>query len=102
MAWRTDITQGAVECLQRSANVIVFELICADRHRFEGWFVSAADFQGQKARGLLPCPGCSDSSIETLLTPKLGRPDAEPPRENAQAPVAPTARPRHLHDVIDD
>jgi hypothetical protein len=81
--------------------VIVFELICADRHRFEGWFVSADDFEGQKARGLLSCPVCSDSSIEKLLTAKIGRPDAEPPRENAQLPAAPTERPRNLHEMMD-
>ena len=79
--------------------MIVFELICADRHRFEGWFVSAEDFEGQKARGLLACPVCSDSSIEKLLTAKIGRPDAEPPRENAQPSV--TARPRSVHEMID-
>ncbi|TMH36597.1 MAG: DUF1178 family protein, partial [Betaproteobacteria bacterium] len=67
--------------------MIVFELICADRHRFEGWFASAGDFEGQKARGLLSCPVCSDSSIEKLLTAKIGRPEAEPPRENAQPPA---------------
>jgi hypothetical protein len=81
--------------------VIVFELICADRHRFEGWFASAGDFEGQKARGLLSCPVCSDSSIEKLLTAKIGRPEAEPSRENAQPPVAPATRPHKLHEVID-
>ena len=81
--------------------MIVFELICADRHRFEGWFASAEDFTGQKARGLLSCPVCSDCSIEKLLTAKIGRPDAEPARENARAPVAPAARPRKLHEMID-
>jgi len=81
--------------------VIVFELICADRHRFEGWFASAGDFEGQKARGLLSCPVCSDSSIEKLLTAKIGRAEGEPTRESAQPPVAPAVRPRNLHEVID-
>ena len=81
--------------------MIVFELICADRHRFEGWFASAGDFEGQKARGLLSCPICSDSSIEKLLTAKIGRPEAEPSRENAQLPVAQATRPRNLHEAID-
>lgn len=81
--------------------MIVFELICADRHRFEGWFASAGDFEGQKARGLLSCPVCSDSSIEKLLTAKIGRPEAEPSRENAQLPTAPATRPRNLHEAID-
>jgi hypothetical protein len=81
--------------------VIVFELICTDRHRFEGWFASPDDFEGQRARGLLSCPVCSDSGIEKLLTAKIGRPEAEPSRENAKPPVAPAARPRNLHEFID-
>jgi hypothetical protein len=81
--------------------VIVFELICADRHRFEGWFASAGDFEGQKARGLLSCPVCSDSSIEKLLTAKIGRPETEPSRENAQPPAVPAARPRNLQEAVD-
>ena len=79
--------------------MIVFELICADRHRFEGWFASAEDFEGQKARGLLSCPVCSDSKIEKLLTAKIGRPDAEAPA-SAQPPAAPV-KPRDLHEMID-
>jgi hypothetical protein len=79
--------------------VIVFELICADRHRFEGWFASAEDFEGQKVHGLLSCPVCSDSRIEKLLTAKIGRPDAEAPA-SAQPPVAPV-KPRNLHEMID-
>jgi hypothetical protein len=77
--------------------VIVFELICADRHRFEGWFASTGDFEGQKARGLLSCPVCSDCSIEKLLTAKIGRPEAGPSPENAQ----PAVRRRKLHEAID-
>ena len=79
--------------------MIVFELICADRHRFEGWFASAGDFEGQKARGLLSCPVCSDSSIEKLLTAKIGRPEAEIP-PSVQPPAQPV-QPRHLHEFID-
>jgi hypothetical protein len=77
--------------------VIVFELICADRHRFEGWFASAEDFEGQKAHGLLSCPVCNDSSIEKLLTAKIGRPEAP---ASAQ-PSAQPDQPRNLHELID-
>ena len=79
--------------------MIVFELICADRHRFEGWFVSAGDFEGQKARGLLSCPVCSDSSIEKLLTAKIGRPEAEAPA--SVQPSAQPVQPRNVHELID-
>lgn len=63
--------------------MIVFELICPDRHRFEGWFASSRDFDGQKAAGLLSCPVCSRAGVEKLLTAKIakGEPGREPVRE---------------------
>jgi hypothetical protein len=81
--------------------VIVYELICADRHRFEGWFASAEDFEGQRTRGLLSCPVCNDSDIEKLLTAKIGHtePDA-PPAKPAKGP-AQVVQPRSLHEMID-
>src|SRR5258706_5198301 len=82
--------------------MIVFELICADRHRFEGWFASADDFEHQKARGLLECPVCSDSSIEKLLTAKIGKVDF-PPERDGESPTLPAEvkRPRNLSELID-
>ena len=79
--------------------MIVFELICAERHRFEGWFASAEDFDGQKARRLLSCPVCSDSRVEKLLTAKIGRPESE--ATPVPSSPAPAARPRSLGDMID-
>jgi hypothetical protein len=82
--------------------MIVFELICTDRHRFEGWFASADDFESQKAHGLLSCPVCSDSGIEKLLTAKIGKPDAEPAAERTVAAVpARTDKPHPLNELID-
>ena len=82
--------------------MIVFELICPDRHRFEGWFASAGDFESQKAHGLLSCPVCSDSSIEKLLTAKIGRPEAEPPPQQNAPPAHPEAvQPRNLNELIE-
>ena len=51
--------------------MIVFELICPKYHRFEGWFASPEDFDGQKRRGLLSCPSCGRSEIEKLPTAKI-------------------------------
>ena len=51
----------------------IFDLLCVAGHRFEGWFASAEDFDGQKARGLLVCPVCGDSGIEKLLTARIGK-----------------------------
>jgi len=81
--------------------MIVFELICQDRHRFEGWFASAGDFESQKAHGLLSCPVCSDSGIEKLLTAKIGRPEAEPKKDPAPPAVADAVVPRDLNELIE-
>ena len=81
--------------------MIVFELICADRHRFEGWFASAKDFEGQKARGLLSCPVCSDSNIEKLLTARIGSSEADSTPESAPRPAPAAAQPRSVQAVID-
>lgn len=82
--------------------MIVFELICTDRHRFEGWFASADDFESQKAHGLLSCPVCSDSGIEKLLTAKIGKPEADFTAEgNTAAAPEQTHKPRDLNALID-
>ncbi len=81
--------------------MIVFELICPDRHRFEGWFASSDDFESQKSRGLLSCPICSGSGIEKLLTAKIGKPEAEPAGEKAQPAPAQAALARNLNELID-
>ncbi len=65
--------------------MIVFELICPDHHRFEGWFSSGGDFDAQKGRGLLECPVCGHSGIEKLPTAKIRR------QESASAPAAESA-----------
>ncbi|MDG6078214.1 DUF1178 family protein [Erythrobacter litoralis] len=43
--------------------MIVFDLVCPDDHRFEGWFSSSADFTEQGDRGLLTCPVCGAADI---------------------------------------
>jgi len=61
--------------------MIVYDLRCAEDHRFEGWFGSARDFASQRRRGLLSCPACGSTRIERALSA---------PRINvgATAPVA--------------
>jgi hypothetical protein len=43
--------------------MIVFDLACADDHRFEGWFASSAAFAEQRARGLVTCPHCGSAEV---------------------------------------
>lgn len=52
--------------------MIVFDLKCTGGHVFEAWFGSSADFEGQKERGLLACPLCSDTSIgKAVMAPAV-------------------------------
>ena len=57
--------------------MIVFDLICKDQHRFEGWFASGEDFTSQQDRGLLSCPVCGGAHVEKLPAAKI-RKQAEP------------------------
>ena len=43
--------------------MIVFDLHCAEGHRFEGWFGSSGDFASQQERGLVTCPQCGSSEV---------------------------------------
>jgi hypothetical protein len=53
--------------------MIVFELICAGDHRFEGWFGSSEDFETQRLRGLLACPVCASDDVRKLPAAKIKR-----------------------------
>lgn len=68
--------------------MIVFELICSDQHRFEGWFASGEDFASQKRRGLLVCPVCSGVQVEKLPVAKIRKQGTGPAE---RLPVVPAA-----------
>jgi hypothetical protein len=68
--------------------MIVFDLICKDQHRFEGWFASGEDFTSQKSRGLLACPVCGGAHVEKLPAAKIRKqsePSAPGPASAVQA-----------------
>lgn len=84
--------------------MIVFELICPKSHRFEGWFASSEDFDGQKDRGLLSCPSCGRSEIEKLPTAKIRTSGSEvlPAVREDQVSAPARTQPRaHLQELID-
>lgn len=73
--------------------MIVFELICAGNHRFEGWFGSTEDFEAQRLRGLLVCPVCASDEVRKLPAAKIRRAGTGAgPTEPAPAP-APSGTP---------
>ncbi|KPF65238.1 DUF1178 family protein [Porphyrobacter sp. AAP60] len=64
--------------------MIVFDLACADGHRFEGWFGSSADYAEQLGLGLIACPTCgSDAVTKAPMAP------AVPAKSNARTERAP-------------
>jgi len=61
--------------------MIVFDLLCLQGHKFEGWFDDGKAYEDQKARGLLTCPVCNDadiSKIPTAFSIKASHPDKSP------------------------
>ncbi|WP_340315487.1 DUF1178 family protein [Rhizorhabdus argentea] len=54
--------------------MIVFDLSCKNAgHVFEIWFGSSADYEGQKARGLVSCPYCGSTDIDkAVMAPNVG------------------------------
>jgi hypothetical protein len=77
--------------------MIVFDLLCGEGHRFEGWFGSAADFAAQKERRQLACPGCGNAQVErvpSVSRVNLGAPEPRPVAKGpAQGPGAPQRTP---------
>ncbi|MGH8661944.1 MAG: DUF1178 family protein [Burkholderiales bacterium] len=46
--------------------MIVFDLGCANNHRFEGWFDSNEDYERQVGSKLVTCPLCGNSNVARL------------------------------------
>jgi len=44
--------------------MIVYDLLCENAHRFEGWFASPEAFSHQHDAGQLACPMCGSSSVQ--------------------------------------
>jgi hypothetical protein len=59
--------------------MIVFELICASQHRFEGWFASHDDFDRQQKSRVLECPVCATTNIAKLPAAKIRTVASSPP-----------------------
>jgi len=53
--------------------MIVFDLSCGQGHVFEAWFGSSADYEAQRARGLVACPICGGSEVsKAVMAPNVG------------------------------
>jgi hypothetical protein len=75
--------------------MIIFELACAQGHRFEGWFASSDEFARQRERALVTCPMCNDAHVERIPSARVSVPkgssasrEAPPPKPEAGTPPA--------------
>ena len=54
--------------------MIHYSLVCDKSHKFDGWFASAAAYDGQKSRGLVTCPICLTTTVDkALMAPAVSR-----------------------------
>src|SRR4051812_8569669 len=66
--------------------MIVFDLLCGEGHRFEGWFASAEEFAAQQERRLLACPACGAAKVERVPSAARFNLGARAPAEKPKAP----------------
>lgn len=60
--------------------MIVFDLQCEDGgETFEAWFRSSADYEEQRASGMVQCPACGSAKVgKAPMAPRLPRKGGEP------------------------
>jgi hypothetical protein len=68
--------------------MIVFDLVCAQGHRFEGWFASADAFDEQNDRKLVRCPMCDDQHVARLPSARVHVSKQSPAKTDAAVPAA--------------
>ena len=81
--------------MQAGHDVIVFDLECGERHRFEGWFACGAEFERQLERKLIGCPVCGDSRI--VRVPHAAHVRTGPRQEDAGAAGPPANRGHYVN-----
>ncbi len=82
--------------------MILFNLVCAAEHQFEGWFRDGATYDAQAAEGAIACPVCGDHGVRKApMAPRLikGRSEASDlPAVRPQLQQALAALRRHVED----
>ena len=74
--------------------MIVYDLTCQAGHRFEGWFASSAEFDGQRQRGLIVCPTCGIDQVEKApMAPAVPRKGNQSEASGGKQPMISAALP---------
>jgi len=54
--------------------MILFELKCAQDHRFEGWFRDGRNYDSQRKGGKIVCPVCNSRKVEKApMAPRIAK-----------------------------
>ncbi len=74
--------------------MVVYNLLCAKKHKFEGWFPSFEDYQKQAEKKQISCPSCGTTKVERLphacaVHVKKEPPAAEKKRSPRKVPPTP-------------
>ncbi len=75
--------------------MIVYNLICAKQHAFEGWFASGDEYERQSKQGMVICPSCGDHQITRLPSNPHVR------RAQAEAPAAEISQDADLEELLE-
>ncbi len=71
--------------------MMVFDLMCANKHTFEAWFKDSKAFDGLRRKGQVQCPTCGDDKVEkALMAPNIStsKKKAKAAKESAVAAEA--------------
>jgi len=49
--------------------MIAFDLMCANKHTFEGWFDNLDSFEKQDSENMIICPLCENTEVKKILSP---------------------------------
>jgi hypothetical protein len=72
--------------------MIVFDLLCADGHRFESWFQNGAAFERQQAECAVACPLCGSRTVaKAPMAPHVARAAERTGEHPSTGPAGPPA-----------
>lgn len=50
--------------------MVIFDLVCSNKHNFEGWFKSTDEYNNQLGSSMVICPFCDCTEIEKNTSPQ--------------------------------
>ena len=82
--------------------MIIYDLKCEKKHKFEGWFKDLAAFEQQKAEKLITCPLCGSSDVSMVPSSiaVMGKSKELKERKANAAEVSPQKMLEMIHDFV--